>query len=194
MSDSQSGDIIDYWEKIHNDLLYWYNIADTKSSGIISLNAMLLGFVTISAFVNPSTIGTAHNGIGPVDTALLIGLLVSVMTSVVCAVKALWANISIELYSKIGKRNKNLSTNEKIPLIFFSHIAEHYHEKEGDKFFQFEVNKFKSKDNYLQALASQITILSSKLVTKFFWINVSYICIFISIGLLSFFTLFRFVF
>ena len=199
MANSELDELIAYWQKIHDDLLYWYNIADTKSSGIISLNAMLLGFVTISAFVNPSS--AAHNEISQVETLVLVGLLCSVMTSVICAVCVLWSRISIGLYSKVRKpyeiHNRDLNTvkykNEKIPPIFFAHIAERYHKEEGYKFFQNEITKYKSKENYIQALASQITILSSNLVTKFFWINVSYIFIFISIVLLSIFTLFKFV-
>jgi len=184
MSDSGlTKDFVEYWQKIHEDLKFWYERADEKSTGIITLSGILLGFVTISTFINKSNTG--------LSSYFLIGFFLSVLGSVFIAIMSLWARVKF----------KGLQSNEKNPPeIFFAYIAQLYptHENDikiqADKYFDNEISKCKSNEIALRALASEITILSYNLKSKYILINRSYCCVFASIVLMGLFALSKFLF
>jgi hypothetical protein len=184
MSNSgQQQNFIDFWQKVHEDLKFWYERADEKSTGIIALSGILLGFVTLSAVISKP-----HPG----DTSLniiLFGFFFSVLGSVIIAISSLWSRVKFQ-----GLR----PSFENPPEIFFSYIAQLYHTTEsnrieqGNKYFNDEISKCKSNEDILKSMASEITILSSNLKNKYVSINRCYLFIFASIVLMGFYSLLKF--
>jgi hypothetical protein len=176
---------------------------------------MLLGFVTISAFVS---FDASKNEIPKdiLETILLVCFFVSVMCSVILAIYSLWGRKEFNLefwqerirykgfrkvLSLLLKKNQYIGNikdevNDRV-LLYFGDIILKYTANEdnkidiGIKFFDKELEKYKSIDNVLKAIATQIVILSSDTYERFWILNISYILIVLSIILMSSFTFVR---
>ncbi len=90
-------------------LIEWYKMADHRASGLISINPMLLGFVTISAFV---ILGSSERDISTVKSlaeTFLILFFISIIISVILAVWSLWGraiDFSLRETMHLSKSNR----------------------------------------------------------------------------------------
>jgi hypothetical protein len=127
--------------------------------------------------------------------------------SVILAVSALWARIDFDL-SILPRRLRSIirsssrSSDKEKPLdkqgnfshpeIFFSYSAHRYlaqdkkeAKEQGKKYFNEQIKKFASKKELVKAMAAEITILSSNVNKKYQLINLSFVLVAVSFGLLS---------
>jgi hypothetical protein len=186
-------EVLRHWQNMFDDLKEWYKVADNRASGIISINSLLLGFVTISSFVG--------SGITTNEFAeyLLAGFLVTIMSSISLAIYTLWGR-KRWLYPLFWSTNSNpQDRNVDDVLLYFGDIRQYYKANEENKreigslFFNNEFNKYTSKENVLKAIATQIVILSSNLYKRFWFLNISYALIGVSIIFMGIFTFVRFI-
>ena len=214
-SEAEKSKVLEYWQKIFDDLKEWHNVADSRANGIISINAMLLGFVTISAFVSFDASKTEIPK-DMLETILLVGFFVSVMCSVILAIYSLWGRKKFDLefwqkrtrYKRFRKvlsllqkknqyiGNKKDEVNNEVFLYFGDFLPKYtaYEDNKkdiGDEFSKKELHKYTSIDNVLKAISTQIVILSSDTYDRFWILNFSYILIVLSIILMSSFTFVR---
>jgi hypothetical protein len=79
--DLSSKDIIERWKDVWDHLIHWYDVADSKSLGVITINGLLLSFVTLASILDAQTIGTVEQG-NPAIFWLLLIFIISVISSV----------------------------------------------------------------------------------------------------------------
>ena len=52
MDDNAFGpEILGYWREIFSNVIHWYGVADSKSVGIITIDGILLSFITLGSFL-----------------------------------------------------------------------------------------------------------------------------------------------
>jgi hypothetical protein len=191
-ADPQS-EVLGYWQKMFDDLKDWYKVADSRASGIISINSILVGFITISTFLS------LHETKNQIAYYLLPGFFSTIMVSIILAIYSLWGRKRLSLSFFISDRTHLKNTNDDEALLYFGDIIDHYKANEcnkveaGSLFVKNEFCRYTSKDKMLKAIATQIVILSSDLYKRFWILNISYILIVTSIILMSVFTFVRFV-
>ena len=74
-SPEYKSEVLERWQHMFDDLKEWFKIADNRANGVISINSMLLGFVTISTFVN---LGSPKNDISTVGQILLFSFFIKI--------------------------------------------------------------------------------------------------------------------
>lgn len=78
----------------------------------------------------------------------------------------------------------------QLPVVFFGHIATEYEkdahsEDPAPNFFTNEIEKFHTRDDLLKSIASQIVILSANVRKKYRLVNLSFILVIVSLGMMS---------
>jgi hypothetical protein len=199
LTDSEFTSQIEYWRRIYVDLMQWYSLADSKAVGILTINGILLSFVTLGSFLEMQNDSTIQNKSIVILYLPLILFLISVLVSVILAVIALWARIPFRLTpsDKIKHVQKQQDKEEKdeknfdYPTTFFFSIADKYRpekkntKKTGSTYFEDEIKKYKSEEEWLKGMAREITILSWHLKEKYHLINFSFISVAVALGFMS---------
>jgi len=126
--------------------------------------------------------------------------LISVLVSVILAVIALWARIRFRLTpsAKINNVQKQQDEEEEkdeknfdYPTTFFFHIADKHRpdkkntKKPGSTYFEDEIKKYKSEEEWLKGMAREITILSWHLKKKYQLINFSFVSVAVALVFMS---------
>lgn len=115
--------MVQFWEDVFHDAKEWYKTADSKASGIIAINAIMLSITTfgLNLFHNEAV----KYQLLDITSLLFYGFLITVLLSVILSVDALWARINLNII-KQSHSSKPKVTSPDLPEIFFSDIAEKY--------------------------------------------------------------------
>ena len=170
MSTQITSDAVDYSRRLLELIIDWYHNADSKAQVILTLDGAFLTFLTSSIFRNPDDLAKILGRFGP-DTWLfliLMGLclLASIVSALVCLLSRifLWPG-----RDRVLRREKaRVKTAEKYSpnvMMFFQSVSWLDHDK-----FQ-EQLKTVDKEFEVEALASQIYLLSKRVTTKHKAIN-----------------------
>ena len=205
--DIEDKDIEDYLYKIYDNIIHWYTVADDKANSIITIATFLLGFITISVFVGNNTSdnlqGDDYSTFTNSLKYLLIIFFITAISSIGLAIFVLWSRLHVNL--ALFKRNfdsyyiqqKPLNQQFNVLKLFFGDIAnkypsnENYKKNAGENFLT-ELKKVYNSKTLLDALSEEVVILSVNTTKKFFYVNIAYLLLLISITLLSFFIVLKF--
>jgi hypothetical protein len=189
-------DVIERWKEVFDQLIHWYDVADSKSLGIITINGLLLSFLTLSSIVGIQTVDIQT--IDPVKERnpaifwLLLVLIISVISSVLFAIGALWARIGFDssILPRMAPARKTKTID--LPSIFFFNISntyptprEHLGRTEGKRFYEKEMRKYDRYESWLRAMALEIVVLSTNVKKKYLLINLSFAFVFVSLILMA---------
>jgi hypothetical protein len=50
------------WKGVYDQIVHWYDLADSKSMGIITINGILLSFVTLGFIIRPENLAIFQGG------------------------------------------------------------------------------------------------------------------------------------
>lgn len=175
MSSSEiTSDAVDYSRRLLELVINWYNNADSKAQVILTLDGAFLTFLTSSFLGRPDDLGKIIGGFGP-DTWLfliLMGLclLASIVSALVCLLSRIFLLPGRDKILRDEKaRVKTAERYSPNVMMFFLTISWLDHNK-----FQ-EQLKTIDKEFEVEALASQIYLLSKRVTTKHKAINYGFV-------------------
>ncbi|NMM49827.1 Pycsar system effector family protein [Marinigracilibium pacificum] len=151
-----------YLRNVHNLVIEWYKNADTKALAILTVNGLLITYITGLSVLKPSEIKDVLNILNEMNILLLVLMAISMVYSIFCAL--------FSFQSRIGKENNSPPSNHGYlvspeKMMFFGHIAS-LSKKEFT-----ETSKAIDEKFEIIALSSQIHILSTNVLHKHKWVN-----------------------
>jgi hypothetical protein len=161
---------VEYARRLHSDVLAWYRSAETKAQVILTLDGILVGVFAGLTLSKPEDVSTALDVFQPETWILLsaggASLTIAIGSAVACLVSRTYTRGGLRrFYDDISLDHADLGTYKPEALWFFQHI-------QGlDKaHFMNAIAVFTPQDE-IQALASQIYVVSDNVRKKHIWVN-----------------------
>ena len=187
--DDKEVEMLNYSRRQYDDVLDWYNSADSKAQVILAINGGFIAFVSGTVFAKPDDLISIVDEFNSITWILVILMVVSLITSIGASIYCLWSRICTgkELRKKIDDETRaysldaNILDNRYAPsLTSFFLFIEHL----DPKIFE---NTLKSVDTEYEiaALAGQIRALSRNVKVKHLAVNIGFAMT--SIALITFF-------
>ncbi len=165
MNDSATSHALDYTRRLHKDVNDWYTSADNKAQILLTLNGVLLGFLGSAAFWGADKLQVAvdKNGcekgceIGYETFAFFIAFLMSLGVSITSALICLKSRLRHDAQEALPPVPENIWFFQRLPGIAPQEFA----------------RKLRSvtPEMEIEALSSQIQILSFNVINKHVWFN-----------------------
>lgn len=163
-------DKLNYVQNLYNNVLGWYNSAESKAQILLAIDGTFLAFITGSIFTEPDTIKSTVASFGW-ETWFLLGLMsLFLVCSIISALLCLWSRIDLKLLIKKVDTSK-MPGYESDAMWFFQKIA---CLNEGS-FLSGILNL--DKNDMIRVLAKESLELSKNVSKKHFWINLGFIFI-----------------
>ncbi|MBL6999255.1 MAG: hypothetical protein ISR73_05285 [Gammaproteobacteria bacterium] len=173
-----------YTQRLWGNILDWYNNADTKAQILLTLSGVFLSFLTSAAFTKKSDLKPIVDLFG-IETWVLLSLMTAFLIATIISA-LLCLRSSLEDPEEIDKHLHDIvvdieGKNRQWPetMWFFGMIAQ----LKDRKRFQARLHEFTEEDE-LQALSSQIFIVSKNVLKKHKLVNRGFL--FITLTLLAF--------
>ena len=173
-----------YTQRLWGNILDWYNNADTKAQILLTLSGVFLSFLTSAAFTKKSDLKPIVDLFGIETWALLSFMTAFLIATIISALLCLRSRLDDP--EEIDKHLHDIvvdieGKNRQWPetMWFFGMIAQ----LKDRKRFQARLHEFTEEDE-LQALSSQIFIVSKNVLKKHKWVNRGFL--FITLTLLAF--------
>jgi hypothetical protein len=156
---------VEYARRLYDDILGWYQSAETKAQVVIGIDGAFLAFLTSGIFEKPEDLRQIVAAFSPSTWLLLLLMAISLILSLLSGIYCLWSRIYSEarLQAMIAKSRRPGSGGE-------------VYDAEIMWFFQFvaavDVDVFRrtletaGEDLELQAMESQVRILSGNVRRK----------------------------
>lgn len=174
MSNEKPADGLDYSRRLYDIILAWYKNADSKAQILLALDGAFLAFLADSIFIEPDELSKIVSHF-KIDAWLFLALMcLSLAGSIVSALICLWSRIFLSgSQDKILKNAKiKLKKSETYPpevVLFFKTISWLDHKKFQDQLVTID------REFEIRALASQIFLLSERILKKHLWVNFGFI-------------------
>src|SRR6185295_15124320 len=91
--DAPLADQLAYARRVFDNIVVWYNNADTKAQIILSLNGAFLAFLTSSIFTKKDELNTVLNEFTPATWGFLISMCIALLGSMICALRCLLSRL-----------------------------------------------------------------------------------------------------
>jgi len=161
---------LEYTRRLHKDVNDWYTSADNKAQILLTLNSVLLGFVGGAAFWGSDKLHHALDKVGYETFGFFIAFLISLGLSITSALMCLKSRLRHEKPQELLPTPNNIWFFQMLPSINPKNF--------GDKL------RNMTPELEIEALSSQIQILSFNIITKHVWVNRGFK--FFVVGLLCF--------
>jgi hypothetical protein len=161
---------LDYSRRLYERVIDWYKNADSKAQIILTLNGAFVAFLTSSIFKNPDELLKLINKFSAFTWLFLSLMCLCLVGSIVCALMCLWSRIAFSAGrdEMILRELDDLKEDDEYSphlMLFFKTIAMLDPEK-----FQRQLSKV-DPGFEIEALASQIYLLSKRVYAKHLLIN-----------------------
>jgi len=175
---------LDYTRQLFENILDWYNNADKKAQILLTISGIFLSFLTGTAFTKTDDLKSIISIFGTETWMLLIATIAFLITSIFTALICLRSRLSepAELTQHLKDiLNDNGGNLRQWPetMYFFGEIAQ----LKDRMRFQARIRELTVEDE-INALSSQIFIVSKNVLKKHEWVNRSFL--FLSITLIAF--------
>jgi hypothetical protein len=155
--------MLEFPHRVFDGVLEWYKNADAKAQIILSLNGILLAFITGSVFMEPEKLLPIVARFGPETWILLLLMCLTLTGSIITAIMCLWSRFSRLPGSANDKGRSGYLAPDQ--LIFFQHLS---------KMSQRQLTEIYTAANpqlEIEALSSQIPVLSKNVLIKHKLVN-----------------------
>ena len=161
---------LEYIQRLHSDVMDWYNRADTKAQVILTLDAAFLTFVATGILQSKDAVIQLPE----ITLILLFGVAISLIVSIYSAIACIWSRIhSKEHLSKVLKESgvvlSDSTTYSPHTSWFFQYVS------------ALEINEFEQRVQSIditfeiKALTYQTYILSENVSKKHHYVNRGFI-------------------
>lgn len=169
---------LEYTRRVYDNVLSWYKSADSKAQVILAIDGGFIAFVSSTVFAKPEDLLAVLRSFNSVTWIFLVLMMISLLGSIGSSINCLWSRIysNSEIRKIISEAIKNASS--------VTQSSESY-PPTVTNFFQFiehlDVDRFgrtlKAVDQQfeLEALTSQIHILSGHVRKKHFAVNIGFL-------------------
>lgn len=180
-SDSPS---LKYTQRLWDNILDWYNNADTKAQILLTLAGVFLGFLTSTAFTKKSDLRPIVDLFGTETWVFLLFMTAFLIAAIISALLCLRSRLEdpkeiVKHLHDIVMDIEGKDSQWPETMWFFGMIAQ----LKDRRRFQARLHEFTEEDE-LQALSSQIFIVSKNVLKKHKWVNRGFL--FIALTLLAF--------
>ena len=180
-SDSPS---LKYAQRLWDNILDWYNNADTKAQILLTLAGVFLSFLTSAAFTKKSDLKPIVDLFGEETWLFLLFMIAFLIAAIVSALLCLRSRLAdpediVKHLHDIVVDVEGKDRQWPETMWFFGMIAQ----LKDRRRFQARLHEFTEEDE-LQALSSQIFIVSKNVLKKHKWVNRGFL--FIALTLLAF--------
>ena len=173
-----------YTQRLWGNILDWYNNADTKAQILLTLASVFLGFLASTAFTKKSDLRPIVDLFG-IETWILLSFMTAfLIAAIISALLCLRSRMEDpeEIVNHLHDIVVDIEGKERQwpeTMWFFGMIAQ----LKDRRRFQSRLHEFTEEDE-LQALSSQIFIVSKNVLKKHKWVNRGFL--FITLTLLAF--------
>ena len=165
---------VEYSRRLYDDVLAWYQNADTKAQVVLGLDGAFLAFIAAAAFQKPEDLGALVATFSPWTWGWLALMVFTLFVSMTSAVYCLWSRIyvpsSIMSRVRLEENQPGRTTYAPAVMWFFQYI-----DALDPKVFRTTLAGV-TRPFEVDAMASQITALSHNVRTKHVAVNVGFAC------------------
>lgn len=167
---------VEYARRLWDNTVYWYGSADTKAQVILTLDGAFLAFLTGSIFSKPDDLKLIVSQFSSSTWVLLGLMLVSLLTSIFCAIFCIWARLHPrkEVIERLKKNDGNTHYHYDV-LWFFQFIGALEQEKFLRSIEALDVN------TEIKVLGEDIFHLARNIRVKHIAVNTGFILIIITL-------------
>lgn len=172
-------DCLPYARRVFDNIIVWYNNADTKAQIILSLDGAFLAFLITSAFAKKDDLNVVLDQFNWTTTILMSAMCVTLLGSIGCALACLLSR----LYTNEEKRQLlpetrpqkpdtpqaaevALTSDQTAKIIWFFQLIACQTPEEFNVYL-----KGVTQESELSTMASQIHVLSMNVLKKHRWVN-----------------------
>jgi hypothetical protein len=168
-----SENAVEYARRLYDDVRGWYDNADAKAQVVLAIDGAFLVFLTGAIFAKPSDLEEVVRAFSVWTWALLALMMLCLMASVLSAICCLWSRtysvskIEESINDAQSERSNHAQYAPEV-MWFFQMVA------------NLEENRFRATlkavdDSFeIEAIASQIQILSTNVRTKHRYVNAGF--------------------
>ena len=171
---------LEYARRLYQNVLDWYDSAEKKAQVILTIDGILLTFLTSSMFTHRSDLDEILHTAGYLTWLFLAPMPVCLVGSIASALGCLWSRTFTkrklhQYLASVGTSREDLDTYGPEAMWFFQMIA-----GLDQKSFQ-ERMLWVNREFEIRALASQISILSANVSKKHRCVNWGFVLVGISL-------------
>jgi hypothetical protein len=165
---------VEYSRRLYDDVLGWYHNADAKAHVLLGLDGAFVTFVAATAFRKPEELSSLLPKFTPWTWGFLGLMTASLVASIASAIYCLWSRVYLRpssfVHSTLAKAHAvTLDTYPPGTMWFFQFIS-------GLNSAKFQRTLFRIDSRFeIEALASQISILSNNVRKKHIGANVGFV-------------------
>jgi Family of unknown function (DUF5706) len=164
-----------YGRKLFDNVIDWYRSADAKAQVLLALAGTFLSFLTSSMFMKRDELNSILNAFGPETWAFWTMMILCLVLTIGCALMCLRSRTADppEFIAHLDAINRGTSDRQWAETLWFFGMIAQLKDRER---FQTRLVEMTAGDE-IQALSSQIFLLSKNVARKHRWVNRSVLCI-----------------
>jgi hypothetical protein len=175
VSDSDLTSALNYSNLLFANVVDWYKSADSKAQVILTLDGVLVTFLTTSIFKTPSELSGIIRSLTLSTRLLLIAMCVCLIGSIIGALMCLWSRVFLgaKRDSVLGREKERIKAGVKQyspnVALFFKTICWLDHDKFQEQLLTIDPSF------QIRALASQAYLLSERTYVKHLLVNAGFV-------------------
>ena len=171
---TDSEQTVEYTRRLYDDVREWYDNADSKAQVVLAIDGAFLAFLTGAIFGKPDDLRAVFGTFSVWTWSLLAVMTLCLMGSVISAIWCLWSRTyspaKLQEFVQAAQREKNNSAQYAPKAMWFFQMVANLEERRFRTTLEAVNGSFE-----IEAIASQIQILSRNVRTKHRAVNTGFV-------------------